>query len=151
VTRIVIGRFWAPPLFRLQSPLERALNIVAPPLVWGLLCGLLSGVNRSAYLVGLALSISGAFGAGRQQLGAGAGAIRGAIAGTIFGAFVLAGHALAGGGSMLLHPESLQVVFTATIAATFAAGGGWSRRRAEERAGAGRPLAAVHGVAGTEG
>lgn len=124
--RLLADRFWSPPLLRLQSPAERALNM-AVPLVWGLLCGLLSGVDRAAFTIGLAASVIGAFGAGRQQLGAGAGLLRGVFAGTLFGVSVLAGHAILGSGSLLLHPVWLQIVFTAVVGGTFAACGGWSR------------------------
>jgi hypothetical protein len=125
--RLLVSRFWSPPLFFAQSPAERALNMVLPPLTWGLVCGLLSGVNRVAFLVGIALSVFGAFGAGRQQLGIGSGLLRGVFAGALFGASVLTGHVLIGSGSLLFHPASLQVFFTAVLGACFAAWGGGSR------------------------
>jgi hypothetical protein len=124
---LLVNRFWSPPLLRAQSPAERALNVALPPLVWGLLCGLLSGVDRVAFTIGIAFSVLGAFGAGRQQLGVGPGLLRGLFAGTLFGASVLAGHALVGSSSLLFHPAWLQVVFTAAVGACFAAWGGWSR------------------------
>lgn len=124
--QLLLNRFWSPPLFRTQSSAERALNVVLPPLAWGLLCGLLSGVNRAAFTVGIALSVLGAFGAGRQQLGVGSGLLRGLFAGTSFGVAVLVGHAMVGTGE-LLFPAWEQVAFTAAMGACFAAGGGWSR------------------------
>jgi hypothetical protein len=127
VRRLLVSRLWLPPLFRVQSPAERALNLALPPLVWGLLCGALSSVNRLSFTVGLALSVLGAFGAGRQQLGLGSGLLRGILAGTLFGASVLTGQAIAGTDSTLFHPAWLQVVFTAVVGGTFASCGGWSR------------------------
>lgn len=125
--RLLVNRFWSPPLLRAQSPTERALNAALPPLIWGLLCGLLAGIDRTAFTIGVALSVFGAFGAGRQQLGARSGFLRGLFAGTLFGTSVLAGHTLVGSGSLLLQPAGLQIVFTAAVGACFAACGGWSR------------------------
>lgn len=130
--RILLGRFWLPPLFHAQSLSERILNAVMPPVAWGILCGLLSGVDSLAYAIGLALSLIGAFGAGRQHLGARAGALRGLAVGATFGASVLAGNALGGGAAeMLPDPRFLQVAFAATIASGIAAIGGLTRRRGE--------------------
>lgn len=125
--QLLLNRFWSPPLLQAQSPAERALNVVLPPLAWGLLCGLLSGVNRTAFTVGIALSVLGAFGAGRQQLGVGSGLLRGLFAGASFGIAVLVGHAWVGAGELLFPSAWEQVAFTAAMGACFAACGGWSR------------------------
>lgn len=124
-------RFWEPPLLRDQSRWLGLANVFAPPLLWGLLCGLLCGVSRAAFIVGLALSLAGAFGAGRQHLGILAGACRGALAGTLFGGAILAGRGLGGGGTLLFHVPVLQVVFTGSVAALLGVTGGLTRLREE--------------------
>lgn len=127
MTRLFVNRFWWPPLLCTQSSVERALNLALPPLLWGILCGLLSVVSPTAVAVGLALSVLGAFGAGRQQQSAYTGLLRGVLAGSLFGVSVLAGHAAVGAGSVPFHPAGLQVAFTAAVGGAFAACGGWSR------------------------
>lgn len=128
MTHILIQRFWSPPLFDSQPFAMRAINAVALPVLWGMLCGLFAGVDAIAYLVLLALSMLGAFGAGRQHAGAGAGALRGLAAGLMFGASILAGHALSGAATNVLpHPETLQLAFAGAIATVLGATGGFSR------------------------
>ena len=139
---LLVSRFWSPPLFGVQPTLARGLNLTLPPLLWGVFCGLLSGVGPYVFIAGLVLSFLGAFGAGRQQLGAGSGLLRGVAAGTFFGASVLAGHAIAGSGSLMFQPAWLQVAFTAVVGGAFGACGGWSRLREETQVDAALPEAA---------
>ncbi len=126
---VLIRRFWSPPLFRDQPHAAQVVNAVALPVLWGLLCGLVAGVDAVAYAVLVALSVFGAFGAGRQHAGAGAGALRGLAAGLIFSACVLVGHAISGlATDVLPHPAVLQLAFAAMIATTLGGTGGFSRR-----------------------
>jgi hypothetical protein len=129
VRELLRNRFWAPPLLRDQPRALGLLNVFAPPLLWGMLCGLLCGISRIAFIVGLVLSLIGAFGAGRQHLGILAGTCRGGLAGALFGGAILAGRGLGGGGTLLFHLPILQVVFTGSVAAFLGALGGLSRLR----------------------
>jgi hypothetical protein len=132
--RLLIGRFWAPPLFSLQSPPARFFNAVATPILWGLWCGLLAGISPLGYGAALLLSLAGAFGAGRQHHGLIAGVLRGLAAGVTFGVSVLVGHALGGAGaSTLPHPEALQVLFAGTAASVLAGVGGVTRAQWHDR------------------
>lgn len=124
---VVLARFWRPPLLRDQSPPLGVLNTVAPPLVWGLLCGVLSEVGYGAFVVGVVLSFVGAFAAGRQHDGASSGLARGLVAGSLFGSAVLLGHDLSGDGALPLESPLLQVLSTAAIASLLGALGGITR------------------------
>lgn len=126
---VLTTRLWWPPLLRELPPALGLLNVVAPPLLWGVLCGVLSGVSHGAFLSGVVLSFVGAFAAGRQHDGRSAGLTRGFVAGTLFGLAILLGHAVHDAGALVLEPPFLQVAFTATVAASLGALGGNARGR----------------------
>ncbi len=111
----------------------RVLNAVGLPVLWGILCGLLAGVDAVAYIVLLGLGMLGAFGAGRQHTGTGAGALRGVAAGLMFGSCILAGHALSGAtANVLPDPQTLQIAFAGAVATVLGATGGFSRAHRSE-------------------
>jgi hypothetical protein len=85
------------------------------PSGFGLLCGLALGVSAALYLVGVALSLLGGIGGGAQYARRGDALLRGLVAGTLFGTFILLGFELGGEGEAkveLPHPHVVLLVFT---------------------------------------
>jgi hypothetical protein len=80
--------------------------------------------------------VLGGIGAGLDHLGARAGARRGLVAGSIFGASILIAHEIHGASAKadLPDPAILLVVVTTVLAIGFAALGGWLRERTVRRA-----------------
>jgi hypothetical protein len=121
----------APLLSEHPRPVRFLLAFVVPAL-YGALTGYFLGVSESVYLTLSLIGIVGALGAGLDHVGARAGAARGAIAGSVFGAAILIAHELDGAEAEahLPEPAVLLVVITTVLAITFAAVGGWLRGRA---------------------
>ena len=78
------------------------------------------------------LGVLGGIGAGFDHVGAAAGAKRGVLAGSIFGAAILIAHEIHGAEAEahLPEPAILLVVITTVLGVAFAALGGWLRARA---------------------
>jgi hypothetical protein len=115
-------------------PVQIALAVVVPA-VFGAICGWLLGVNRTAYLVVSVLALLGGYAAGTEHKGAGEGALRGVLGGTLFGGFILIANELIGKEPKadLPDPKILLVAITLGIGAMLGALGGRARaRRAEE-------------------
>ncbi len=111
-------------------PLQFVLVFVLPAL-FGLLTGYFLGVSEPVYLILSIIGIVGGIGAGYDHLGAAAGAKRGVIAGSVFGASILIAHEIHGASAKahLPEPAILLVVLTTVLAILFAALGGWLRKR----------------------
>ncbi len=111
--------------------LQFTLAFVVPAL-YGALTGYFLGVNETVYLILSIIGIVGAVGAGFDHRGAGAGAARGIIAGSVFGAAILIAHEIHGAEAEahLPEPAIVLVVITTVLAIAFAALGGWLRERA---------------------
>ncbi len=77
------------------------------------------------------LGILGGIGAGFDHVGVAAGAKRGLLGGTLFGAFILIAHEIHGAEATahLPEPAIVLVVITAVLGALFGAIGGWIRQR----------------------
>jgi hypothetical protein len=103
------------------------------PAAYGAATGYFLGVSESVYLILSIVGIVGALGAGLDHVGARAGAARGAIAGSVFGAAILIAHEIDGSEpeAHLPEPAIVLVVITTVLAIAFAALGGWLRERAE--------------------
>src|SRR3954451_7442768 len=81
------------PLLRTRPVGVQVLLAGLVPALFGALCGWLLGVNKVAYLIcGVGIAIVGGYLAGMDHDGAGEGALRGLIGGTIFGGFILLVH-----------------------------------------------------------
>ena len=99
--------------------MQFALVALAPAAL-GTVVGLLLDVSSGAYLAGNLVAIIGGFLAGLEHARPGGGALRGLVAGLVFGAFVRVGHELTGGETTedLPDPECALV----PIAGAFSAG-----------------------------
>lgn len=122
---------WPPPLL---SEHPRSLQVALAgivPAVYGAVTGYFLGVSEGTYLVLSVLGIIGGIGAGFDHLGASAGAKRGLLAGSIFGAAILIAHEVHGATAKadLPDPEVLLVVITALLGMAFGAAGGRLRAR----------------------
>jgi hypothetical protein len=122
-----------PPLLSEHPRALQVLLAVILPAVYGAVCGYYLGVSETTYLVLSVLGVLGGIGAGFDHLGPGAGAKRGILAGSLFGAGILIAHEIHGAEAEahLPDPAVLLVVVTTTLAIAFGALGGWLRQRAE--------------------
>jgi len=115
-------------------PLQFVLVVVVPA-VYGAITGYFLGTSEDVYLVLSAIGIVGGIGAGFDHPGAWAGAKRGVIAGSVFGASILIAHEIHGTEAKadLPDPAIVLVAITTVLAIGFAAFGGWLRQRAMRR------------------
>jgi hypothetical protein len=123
-----------PPLLEEHPRWLQVLLVVVLPAVYGAVTGYLLGISEGAYLVLSILGVLGGIGAGFDHVGAAAGAKRGVIAGSVFGAAILIAHDIHGAEAKadLPDPAILLVVLTTVLAIGFAALGGWLRGRVTE-------------------
>lgn len=112
-------------------PVQFTLAVVVPA-VYGAITGYFLGTSEAVYLVLSAIGILGGIGAGLDHADAWAGAKRGVLAGSVFGASILIAHEVHGGGAKadLPDPAIVLVAITTVLAIGFAALGGWIRQRA---------------------
>ena len=129
---------WPPPLLQEHPRSVQIVLAAVVPALYGAVTGYFLGVSEGTYVVLSTLGIVGGVGAGFDHVGAGEGAKRGLVAGTIFGAAILIAHEIHGAAAKadLPHPGILLVVVTALLGMAFAALGGWMRQRATARASA---------------
>src|ERR671933_1954862 len=106
-------------------PLQVVLAGVVP-IAFGALCGWLLGVNKTAYTVLTLLAIGGGYFAGKEHDGAGEGALRGLVGGSLFGAGILLLHEATGKEAKadLPHPAALLLVVTVGAGIALGALGG---------------------------
>jgi hypothetical protein len=114
----------------------RLLLAVVVPAVYGAVTGYFLGVSEPVYLVLSMVGVLGGVGAGLDHLGARAGALRGVVAGSTFGGFILIAHELHGedAEAHLPEPAIVLVLITTVLGVAFAAVGGLIRGRLEPRA-----------------
>ncbi len=110
--------------------------MVVVPALYGLLTGYFLGTDEPVYLILSVIGVLGGIGAGFDHVGARAGAMRGIVAGSVFGACILIAHEIHGSEAKAEIPEPaiLLVALTTLLAIAFAAFGGWLRERVENRA-----------------
>jgi hypothetical protein len=127
-----------PPLLSEHPRSLQVFLAIILPAAYGALTGYFLGVSEGTYLVLTVLGILGGIGAGFDHLGARAGAMRGVVAGLIFGSSILIAHEIHGATAKadLPNPEILLVLLTTLLGAGFGALGGWLRERAMRRAAA---------------
>jgi hypothetical protein len=116
-------------------PLQLVLAGVVP-IAFGAICGWLLGVNATAYLILSLLAIAGGYVAGQEHVGAGEGAIRGLVGGTLFGAAIVLVHEATGKSAKadIPDPEIILVAITAVAGVILGALGGRRRAQKEEEA-----------------
>ncbi len=127
---------WPPPLLE-EHP--RSLQVVLAgivPAVFGAVTGYFLGVSEGIYLMLSVIGIVGGVGAGFDHLGTAAGAKRGLLGGTLFGAAILIAHEVHGATAKvdLPDPAILLIVITALLGMAFGALGGRLRERMRARA-----------------
>ncbi len=84
------------PQWEEMSPGRRVFDALLLPAVFALLCGLALGVSGPLYLVLVILALLGGIAGGAQYPSRRDALIRGLVAGTIFGLFILLGFELGG-------------------------------------------------------
>ena len=106
------------------------------PAAYGAITGYFLGVSEATYAVLSIIGILGGIGAGFDHLGAASGALRGVVAGLIFGGSILIAHEIHGAEAKadLPDPAILLVVITTVLGAAFGALGGRLRQRATLKA-----------------
>jgi hypothetical protein len=124
-----------PPLFSALPRPAQAFVAVILPVLYGGLTGYFLGENEAVYLVLSVIGIVGGIGAGFDHVGARVGALRGIVAGSLFGGSILLVYELRGepAKAELPEPAILLIALTTVLAACFAALGGWMRERAIRR------------------
>jgi hypothetical protein len=106
------------------------------PAIIGAVAGVLLGVSTGAYWAISVLAALGAVVAGFEHLDARSAAIRGLIAGAVYGVALLLAHAIAGTDakvSLGSFPPFL-IVITAVVGAILTAFGAWLARGRRDRA-----------------
>jgi hypothetical protein len=103
------------------------------PAAYGAITGWSLGVNKTAYLVLSLLGIAGGYLAGQDHDGAGEGALRGVLGGSLFGGFILLAHEAIGNDAKakLPHPAILLVAITVVFGVGLGALGGRARHKRE--------------------
>jgi hypothetical protein len=124
-----------PPLLEQHPTSVQVVLAVVVPVLYGAVTGYFLGVSEGTYLVLSVLAVLGGIGAGFDHDGAAAGAKRGLLGGTLFGASVLLAHEIHGATAKadLPEPAILLVVATAVLGVAFGAIGGYLRARARTR------------------
>ncbi len=122
---------WPPALLSERTRAEQIAGVLVAPAVLGAVAGVLLGVSEGAYLVISIIAFVGGILAGFEHRSAGAGAKRGLLGGTIYGAFILIAHAITGADAKadLPDPEIVLVVVTALFGAGLGALGAALRGR----------------------
>jgi hypothetical protein len=105
------------------------------PFVFGAIVGIVLGWSAAAYWILSAIAALGAVLAGREHPDARSGALRGLVAGAVYGAGVLLAHAVAGTDAKVSLGSfpPLLIVIDALAGAILAAIGGWSVGRVSGR------------------
>lgn len=126
-----------PPLLEERSPREELLLVVVVPSLFGLIAGIMLGVNEIAYLILALLGIAGGYAAGLEHSGPRFGGYRGLVGGMQFGVWILLGHGIffdSEPKAELPHPEILLVAITTVFGVGLGALGARHRERLEQRA-----------------
>jgi hypothetical protein len=94
-------------------PARVVLGLVVPS-AYGFVTGIALDKSKGLYIVLVILAAIGGVLAGFEMYGSGQGALRGVVGGTLFGGFLLIGHAVIGGDATvkLPDPEIVYLAFT---------------------------------------
>jgi hypothetical protein len=124
-----------PPLLLDRAAWNQALLAVVVPSAYGFATGIALDKAKGLYILLTVLAAIGGVLAGFEMYGSGQGAVRGAIGGTLFGAFVLLGHQVVSGDATVKLPDPAIVFLAFTIIPGVALGawGGRLRFEVEDR------------------
>ena len=120
-----------PVLLKDRSPGAEAVVAVLVPIVFGVVAGVLLGVNEIAYLVISLLGILGGYAAGLEHEDGLEGFYRGLLGGLLFGSTILITNGLLDEEpeADLPDPETLLIVITAVLGAILGFLGARSRAK----------------------
>ena len=124
---------WPPPLMADNPRPVQVILVGVVPAVFGAITGIVLGISEPVYLVLSILGVLGGVAAGFDHVGARSGALRGLLAGFLFGAFILLAHEVSGqeAEAHLPEPAIVLVVVTTLLGGAFGALGGVMRARVE--------------------
>jgi hypothetical protein len=124
------------PLFHERSRAVQTITAVIVPAVFGAAVGIVLGISAAGYWVLQVVALIGAVLAGLEHPNGREGARRGLVGGTLYGAFLLIAHAVAGTDETVKLPDfaPVLVVFTALFGMLASALGGRLRGRSMHRA-----------------
>jgi hypothetical protein len=113
----------------------RVLLGLVVPSAYGFVTGIALDQSKGVYIVLVILAAVGGVLGGFEMYGSGQGALRGLVGGTLFGGFLLIGHAVVSGDATvkLPDPEILYLAFTIIPGVALGAWGGRLRYEYEER------------------
>jgi hypothetical protein len=125
------------PLLLDRAVPTRIVLALLVPAGYGFLTGIALDKSKGLYIALAILAAIGGVLAGFEMYGTGQGALRGLVGGTVFGAFVLLGHAVVSGRATvkLPDPEIVFLAFTIVPGVALGAWGGRLRYEFEEREG----------------
>jgi hypothetical protein len=118
-----------------RSVAARVLLGLVVPSAYGFVTGIALDQSKGVYIVLVILAAVGGVLGGFEMYGSGQGALRGLVGGTLFGGFLLIGHAVVSGDATvkLPDPEILYLAFTIIPGVALGAWGGRLRYEYEER------------------
>jgi hypothetical protein len=118
------------PLLRTRPVPVQLLLVLVIPAAFGALCGWLLGVNKTAYLVLSILALLGGYAAGTEHKGAGEGALRGLVGGSLFGGLILLVNSALGKAPKadLPHPKIWLLAITVGVGVVLGTLGGRARK-----------------------
>jgi hypothetical protein len=127
----------APPLLLDRPPAQQIAVAVGGPVVAGIICGIILGINGTAYTILTLVLVIGGVAGGYEHPGADEGSVRGLCSGLVFGACIVATSAVSGMDpkATLPHPPGFLPVLTGIITMFLGALGGWLRKRHERKQG----------------
>jgi hypothetical protein len=118
-----------------RPPVSRFILVVLVPGVFGLICGWVLGHSKPIYLGLQVVAAIGGYVAGFEHRSGREAAVRGFIAGAVFGGALLLMHQLTGAHPKvkLTHPAIVLMAITAIVGAALAIFGASARASREER------------------
>ena len=125
----------APPLL-LERPAGQQIAVaVGGPVVAGIICGIVLGINGTAYTILTLVLVLGGIAGGYEHPNADEGAVRGLCSGLVFGTLIVATSAVSGmhPDAKLPHPPGFLPVVTGFVTIFLGAFGGWLRSRHERK------------------
>ncbi len=127
-----------PPAFEDRSPVEQIFGAVVITLIFGLITGLALGWNEIVYYVlAIPIALLGGFVGGMEHRGTDDGFVRGAMAGLVFGSFILLGLEITNNEpeAHIGEPQAGLVFVTTIVGAIVGALGAAYRQRRERELG----------------